>query len=91
MLNIPKRNNGRRNLAQTELLHRRGKGVVRVRRARLNLPHQLAVGEHRRVENGLRPVGFCFGEDGGVEDVVVAVVGVGATHACVVFEDVVSV
>ena len=49
-LNIPKRNNRRRNLAQTKLLHRRGKRVVRVRRARLE---SLQVSK-RRVEGDCR-------------------------------------
>ena len=37
-----------------------------------------AVPKHRGVDDRAVPVGGCFGEDGGVEDVVVAVEGVGA-------------
>lgn len=77
---VSKRDYRRRQLAQAELLHRRGERVRGVESARVDLAREFAVGELLRGEHAGGPEGLGGGEGGGVEEVVVAVVGV---HAAV--------
>lgn len=75
---VSERDDRRRQLAQAELLHRRGESVCRVEGARVDLAREFAVGELLGGEDAGGPELFARGEGGGVEEVVVAVVGVHA-------------
>jgi hypothetical protein len=77
-LRVSKRNYRRREFSQAELLHGGGEGVVRVVSARVDLAGELAVGELLGGEQAGGPEGLGGGEGRGVEEVVVAVVGVEA-------------
>ena len=79
---VSERDDRRRQLAQAELLHRRGEGVCRVEGARVDLAREFAVGELLGGEDAGGPELFARGEGGGVEEVVVAVVGVHAAGGC---------
>lgn len=79
-LRVSERNYRRRQLAQTELLHRRRESVRRVKSTGIDLAEELAVGELLGREDAGGPELLGGGEGGGVEEVVVAVVGV---HAAV--------
>lgn len=69
---------------QAECLGRVGESVFWVERPGLDLAEELAVGEHGAGEGVGCPVLCRGGEDGGVEDVVVAEVGVAAGQGGVV-------
>lgn len=73
---VPERDDRRRQLAQAELLHRRSEGVRGVESARIDLARELAVGELLGGEHAGGPELLAGGKGGGVEEVVVAVVGV---------------
>lgn len=78
-------------LAQAEGLGGVGEAVGGVGGARFDLAEELAVCEHGRCEDVGGPVDARGVEDGLVEDVVVAEVGVAAGERGVVLEDVVPV
>lgn len=80
ILKATKGNNRGRNLSNAEVLRLRGEDVFGVKSLGFDLTRDLAVGEHRRGENGFGPVGAGFVEDGLVEDMVAAEVGVGAAR-----------
>lgn len=80
ILEASKGHNRGRDLANAEVLRLRSEDVLGVESLGLNLTRDLAVGEHCRGEDGCRPVGARFVEDGLVEDVVAAEVGVGAAR-----------
>ncbi len=79
------------NLAQTEGLDGLGEGVGGVNSSRVDLSDQLPIGKLFGVEDVFGLVCGSLSKDVGVEDVVVAEVGVEPAHACIVLEDVVAV
>ena len=90
-LRVSERDDRRRQLAQAELLHCRGECVGGVERARVDLAREFAVGELMGGEHAGGPELLARGEGGGVEEVVVAVVGVHAAEegwevSCWVFD-----
>lgn len=71
---------GSSHLAQAKGLGSLGEGVIRVGGSRLDLPEQLAVGQHLGVYGFLGPPRARDVEDSLVEDVVVAEEGVGSAE-----------
>lgn len=88
---ITKGHDWRSHLSKTECFRRGCECIVGVCGARNNLSEEFGVDEMLTGEDLRGPVHFCGVEDGLVEDVVVAEVGVGATYTSVVLEDVVAV
>jgi len=73
---VSESNYRRREFSQAELLHDGGESVGRVVCARVDLAGELTVGELLGGEQAGGPESFGRGEGRGVEEVVVAVVGV---------------
>lgn len=78
LLHVSKGNNREPSLVVAGLLGGLRVGVRWVESLGVDLARELAVCEHRRREGGIGPVRARLGEDGRVEEVVVAEVGVGA-------------
>jgi hypothetical protein len=75
---VSKRNDRRRQLTETELLHRRSESVSRVESAGVDLAREFAVGELFGGKDAGGPKLFGGGKGGRVEEVVVTVVGIHA-------------
>jgi hypothetical protein len=88
---VAKDNDGGGNLAEAEVLHVGGEGVVGVEGLGHDLAGKLAVGQHVGGERIGSPEDTGGVEDGLVKDVVVAEEGIGARHAGIVLENVVTV